>query len=89
MLRNTFASRHIGIDENELGEMLRQTKVSSIDQLIDETVPASIRLKNPLALPAALSENKFLKELKEVSAKNNALNLMNEREKVEKILMMS
>jgi glycine dehydrogenase len=70
MLRNTFASRHIGINENELGEMLHQTGVNSLDQLIDETVPASIKLKKPLALPAALSENKFLKELKETSTKN-------------------
>ncbi len=70
MLRNTFASRHIGINENELGDMLRQTGAGSLDQLIDETVPASIRLKNPLGLPSALSENKFLKELKETSAKN-------------------
>jgi len=70
MLRNTFASRHIGINENDLAEMLRQTGVNSLDQLIDETVPASIRLKNALPLPAALSENQFLKELKDTSAKN-------------------
>ena len=70
MLRNTFASRHIGINENELGEMLRQTGVKSLDQLIDETVPSSIRLKSELALPAAMSENQFLKELKSTSSKN-------------------
>jgi len=70
MLRNTFASRHIGINENELGDMLRQTGVKSLDQLIDETVPASIRLKNTLPLPAAMSENQFLKKLKETSTKN-------------------
>lgn len=70
MLRNTFASRHIGINENDLAEMLRQTGASTLDQLIDETVPASIRLKNKLALPAAQSENQFLKELKDTSSKN-------------------
>jgi glycine dehydrogenase len=70
MLRNTFASRHIGISENDLAEMLKQTGVSSLDQLIDETVPESIRLKNKLALPQAQSESQFLKELKDTSAKN-------------------
>ncbi len=70
MLRNTFASRHIGINENDLAEMLKQVGASSIDQLIDETVPASIRLKNKLALPAAQSENQFLKTLHAVGRKN-------------------
>jgi glycine dehydrogenase len=70
MLRNTFASRHIGISDNDLASMLHQIGVASLDQLIDETVPASIRLKNKLALPPAQSENQFLKELKSTSSKN-------------------
>ena len=70
MLRNTFASRHIGISENDLVQMLKETGASSLDQLIDETVPESIRLKNKLNLPAAQSEFEFLKELKETSSKN-------------------
>jgi glycine dehydrogenase len=70
MLRNTFASRHIGISETDLPEMLKQTGVSSIDQLIDETVPATIRLNQDLPLPDAQSESEFLKELKDTSAKN-------------------
>ncbi|CAN5516996.1 aminomethyl-transferring glycine dehydrogenase [soil metagenome] len=70
MLRNTFASRHIGISENDLIEMLKLTGASTLDSLIDETVPASIRLKNKLALPDAQSEFEFLKELQNTASKN-------------------
>ncbi len=40
-----FVHRHIGPDENEVKEMLSAIGVSSLDKLIDETVPAKIRLK--------------------------------------------
>lgn len=50
--------------------MLKEIGVASLDQLIDETVPASIRLKKPLQLPEAQSEYAFLKELKNVASKN-------------------
>src|SRR6185436_20082132 len=43
---------------------------SSLDQLIDETVPAAIRIKGDLNLPAALSETEYLKHIKAVSLKN-------------------
>ena len=63
MLRNTFASRHIGISENDLALMLKETGASTLDQLIDETVPSSIRLKNKLALPESRGVYEILKEL--------------------------
>ena len=65
-----FTSRHIGPDEQDLQPMLKEIGVASLDQLIDETVPASIRLKKPLQLPEAQSEYAFLKELKNVASKN-------------------
>ena len=70
MLRNTFASRHIGISENDLALMLKETGASTLDQLIEETVPSSIRLKNKLALPEAQGEFEFLKELQKTASKN-------------------
>ncbi len=70
MLRNNFASRHIGISENDLPKMLKELNALSLDQLIDETVPSSIRLKEKLALPAAQSESQFLKELQSTASKN-------------------
>lgn len=65
-----FIDRHIGPNAAELQEMLTAIGVSSLDQLIDETVPAAIRLKGDLALPDALSEFEYLRELEKIAAKN-------------------
>lgn len=65
-----FAARHIGISQTELRQMLQVIGVSSLDQLIDETVPESIRMQKPLNLPAALTENEYLTTLKKIGAKN-------------------
>jgi glycine dehydrogenase len=67
---NSFESRHIGPSQNELSEMLSTIGVSTLDQLIDETVPASIRATKPLSIPAAQSENEYLLSLKEIANKN-------------------
>ncbi|MGQ0793064.1 MAG: aminomethyl-transferring glycine dehydrogenase [Deltaproteobacteria bacterium] len=65
-----FASRHIGVSKSELGEMLRAVGVDSLDALIDETIPASIRLEKPLTLPEAVSESRFLEEMRQKAGKN-------------------
>ena len=65
-----FASRHIGVNDKEITIMLNQIGVQSLDQLIDETVPASIRLQNKLNIPDALSEYRFLNELHEIAHQN-------------------
>jgi glycine dehydrogenase len=68
-----FTDRHIGPGENELAEMLNIIGVNSLEQLIDETIPADIRSENDLKIPAALSEFDYLKMLKTVAAKNKVL----------------
>ncbi|TNE80595.1 MAG: glycine dehydrogenase (aminomethyl-transferring) [Bacteroidetes bacterium] len=65
-----FEHRHNGSDSNEVAEMLKVVGVDSLDQLIDETVPSNIRLKAPLNLPAGVSEQEFLKQMKELVSKN-------------------
>ncbi len=65
-----FTSRHIGPDASETEQMLKEIGVRSFEQLIDETIPASIRLKKEIDLPEALSEYRFLAELKNVAAQN-------------------
>ncbi|HEY6975573.1 MAG TPA: aminomethyl-transferring glycine dehydrogenase [Chitinophagaceae bacterium] len=65
-----FRNRHIGINEAELHKMLKTIGVGSLDELISKTVPASIRMQKPLSLPAAISENEYLKQMKDVSIKN-------------------
>ncbi len=65
-----FTGRHIGPNEQDTNAMLQTIGVGSLDELISKTVPASIRLKKPLKLPAAQSEFEYLNELKKVAAKN-------------------
>ncbi|MEO8150538.1 MAG: aminomethyl-transferring glycine dehydrogenase [Bacteroidia bacterium] len=66
----SFADRHIGPDSEQVAQMLNLIGVSSLEQLIDETVPAAIRIKGDLNLPDALSETAYLKHIKSVSLKN-------------------
>ncbi|MBX2965358.1 MAG: aminomethyl-transferring glycine dehydrogenase [Cyclobacteriaceae bacterium] len=65
-----FESRHNGPDAAQVAEMLKTVKASSVDELIDQTVPANIRLKKPLNLPAAQTEQEFLKSFKALASKN-------------------
>jgi glycine dehydrogenase len=65
-----FESRHNAPSANETAEMLEFLGISSIDQLIDQTVPAAIRLKRPLQLPAPKDESTFLKDFKKMASSN-------------------
>ncbi len=69
-MTNAFASRHIGPDAAEQAAMLETIGSASLDALIDEAVPASIRLKKPLDLPAGQSEAEFLRDLRRIAARN-------------------
>lgn len=65
-----FENRHHGTPKEQIKEMLQTINVGSIDELIDETVPASIRLKEPLKLPTSRSEYRFLKKFKQLASQN-------------------
>lgn len=65
-----FIPRHIGPNEKETRQMLKIMGVNSLDELVDQTVPPSIRMKEELDLPAAMSEHEFLTHIKQVSLKN-------------------
>lgn len=65
-----FESRHVGPDARQTAEMLKVVKASSIDELINQTVPANIRLKKPLNLPKAQAEFEFLNSFKAIASKN-------------------
>jgi glycine dehydrogenase len=67
---DTFAPRHIGPRGDDVAAMLKEIGASSLDALIDEAIPASIRLKGPLKLPAAESESTYLARLKTIAKKN-------------------
>lgn len=65
-----FQKRHIGPNETELQVMLETIGVASLDELIDQTIPANIRLHEPLPLSEPMSEYRFLQHLREIAAKN-------------------
>src|SRR5688572_6177180 len=68
--KEKFESRHNAPNANQIEEMLKTVKAKSVDELINQTVPANIRLKKPLNLPAARTEFEFLKEFKTLASKN-------------------
>src|SRR5690242_20077936 len=67
---DNFIDRHIGPSDEEASAMLRVVDAPSLDALIDETVPAAIRLARGLDLPAARSEHALLEDLHVIARKN-------------------
>ena len=65
-----FQNRHIGPDDRDRQTMLEAIGASSLDALIDEAIPASIRLDRPLDLPEGESEYDFLERVRRIAAEN-------------------
>ena len=70
MKNDLLAYRHIGISEKDEEKMLQKIGVKSLDELIDKTIPANIRLKEPLALPKTMTEYEFGQHIAGLAAKN-------------------
>ncbi|KEQ28987.1 glycine dehydrogenase [Pedobacter antarcticus 4BY] len=68
--KEDFKDRHIAPDLADTDAMLSTLGLGSVDELIDQTVPAKIRLKKPLNLPAAKSEKDYLSSLKQAASLN-------------------
>jgi glycine dehydrogenase len=71
MRTDKFVERHIGPNEEEQKKMLAKINASSIDELLEETIPASIRLEAPLDLESGISEHEFLKHIQALGEKNS------------------
>ncbi|MDE1464513.1 aminomethyl-transferring glycine dehydrogenase [Spartinivicinus poritis] len=67
---DAFIQRHIGPDQADKQAMLATLGVDTLAQLIDQTVPQSIRLKQPLMLGESMTEQDALATLKKMAAKN-------------------
>ncbi|QIR07720.1 aminomethyl-transferring glycine dehydrogenase [Salinivibrio costicola] len=67
---NDFIARHNGPDTNQQNAMLAAINATSLEHLIEETVPADIRLPKPLNLSAPKSETQMLAELSNIAAQN-------------------
>ena len=70
MLTNNFLKRHNGPRPEEASQMLRYMGLNSIDELIDQTVPASIRMPKELDLPAGMNEYELMLHLKKLGSDN-------------------
>ncbi len=68
--RDEFITRHIGPCPTEIAEMLATIGAASLDDLIDQTVPAAIRLPADLPLPPPQREHEALATLKAIARKN-------------------
>ena len=65
-----FIRRHIGPNETETRQMLQTIGEPSLEALIDKTVPSAIRMREPLNIPASISEHEYLHLIKEISLNN-------------------
>ncbi len=65
-----FESRHIGPNASETAHMLNAIGVNSLDELIDKTIPASIRRTDSMKIAPALSEYEYLQHIRTIASKN-------------------
>jgi glycine dehydrogenase len=70
MITDNFIKRHNGPREEEVQLMLKKIGVETLDELIDKTVPSSIRLKTSLNLPKGMNEFEYSNHIREIGAKN-------------------
>ncbi len=70
MKMEQFKKRHIGISEDDKKVMLETIGVSSVEELIDQTIPSDIRITESLNLPAPLSENEYMEEITKIASGN-------------------
>lgn len=72
MSLDIFAGRHIGPTDSEREEMLKVIGIDSLDTLIDEVIPETIRLKEPLNMAQeGMSEYEYLNHIKAIASMNN------------------
>ncbi|MDG5765851.1 aminomethyl-transferring glycine dehydrogenase [Balneolales bacterium ANBcel1] len=69
--RELFEFRHNSPGPSDVEEMLQAVGCKSLDELIRQTVPESIRISKPMDLPDPLSEHHFIKEFRAIASRNN------------------
>lgn len=70
MKTDLLVNRHVGISKADEQKMLEKIGVKSLDELIDKTIPANIRLQDPLNLPEAMTEYEFAQHIASLAAMN-------------------
>ena len=70
MNTESFSIRHIGPRESDLPKMLEIVKASTLDELINDTIPSNIRLIEDIKLESPMNESDYLMHLKKISHLN-------------------
>ena len=68
-----FVNRHIGPSEKDFREMLETIGVKSVEELISQVMPQSIRLRKPLALDEPMTEAQFAAHIRSLAERNQTL----------------
>ena len=74
MSSDKFVTRHIGPRDQDIEKMLKVVGVSSMEELINQTVPSEIRLKKPLQLNGGLTERQYYRKILALAKKNKVFN---------------
>ena len=69
-MKALFQDRHIGISKNDEALMLETIGVKSLEELIDQTIPANIRLSQKIEIPVAMTEGQYAEHIGELASKN-------------------
>jgi len=69
-MKDLLKARHIGVSEQDEAFMLQAVGAKSIDELIDQTIPASIRLEETIVLPEPFTERQYAEHIADIASKN-------------------
>jgi glycine dehydrogenase len=69
-----FVSRHIGPRDHEIDTMLKKIGASTLDELIEQTVPSAIRLEKPLNIGKGLTERQYFRKIHDIAQQNKVYN---------------
>ncbi len=70
MRADRFSDRHIGPGKEDIGKMLEAMGLNSLDELMEKTIPHSIRLKDPMPLGDGMTEVKYMEKIESIAKKN-------------------
>src|SRR3954452_19393789 len=73
---DTFVRRHVGPNGDDIKAMLAELGLDSLDELIEQTIPAAIRMQRPLQIGEPRGEFETLNELREIAKKNQVFRSM-------------
>ena len=65
-----FTGRHVGVNDEDHQKMISAIGVKSLEQLIEETVPSSIRLADEMQIEEGMTESDFFRHMNSLSKKN-------------------